>query len=370
MTTFTSEQNEILKAQATEIFEKLEKGESVRDILAQIYVDNLDDKTKKQGQIMADSILESVKAFDADYQEAQEDLDRFIRKFQDKMDADKTCEERCNYWLKFGAAVSAAAAAMQEDDTDPEKIRQEIEQLEVPFEEATLEREKELRDQAMEAIKNSGILLGTIASQAKTLAEMDSADDAAGILIDLGNQELEYRAIVAMLAYTKIKNGEFENVPVEMTAAQVTTLVCAQIEQAKIMEAVGNGELAVDIASGILTILGIIVLTKIALTVGFAGIDVLIFIFSPVLVIPACLMFIAGLLRAMSKAYELWEEDSRKLVKGVSKPVRAVIDGCEMLASYVAEQILPKVVTTGKAILKKMKAVFEAVKMGRGVIVN
>ena len=36
---------------------------------------------------------------------------------------------------------------------------------------------------------------------------------------------MEYRAVAAMIAYTKIKKGEFENVPVEMTAAQVACIV-------------------------------------------------------------------------------------------------------------------------------------------------
>ena len=45
----------------------------------------------------------------------------------------------------------------------------EIEAVAVTNEEATPEREKELRDQAREAIKQSGIMLGALAAQAEEL---------------------------------------------------------------------------------------------------------------------------------------------------------------------------------------------------------
>lgn len=355
MTTFTKEQNDILAAQATEILKNISEGQTTRDIIARIYVESLEDKTLKQGQIMADSILKSVKDFDADYKEAQENLDRYLKKFQDKIDEGKTCVERCNYWLKLSAAISSATVAMGEDGADREQILQEIEDLEISESEATPEREKELREQAMEAIKNSGVMLGALAEQAATLEEMATADEAAGMLIDLGNKEIEYRAIVAMLAYTKVKNGEFDNIPVEMTAAQVTALVCAQIEQAKIMEAVGKGDLAVDIASGLLSILGIVVLGTIAYGVVEVGAAVISAMFGTILAIPAGLMLIAGVLRAMFKASDLWDKDSRKIVKGVAIVIKTVVKGLRMVVSYTKDSIVPKAVAVCKAVRDKVK---------------
>ena len=111
MRTFTKEQSQALLNQAEEMMKHMEEGQSVRDVMARIYVENLDEKTMSQGQMMADAIIQGIKDFDSDYQEAQGDLDRFIRKFQDKADDGKSREERCNYWLKTAAAVSAAALA-------------------------------------------------------------------------------------------------------------------------------------------------------------------------------------------------------------------------------------------------------------------
>ena len=355
MTTFTKDQIDILATQATEILKNISEGQTTRDIVARIYVENLDDKTMKQGRIMADSIIKSVKDFDADYKEAQEDLDCYLKKFQDKIDEEKTCVERCNYWFKLSTAISSATVAMGEDGANREKILEEIEALEISESEATPEREKELRDQAMEAIKNSGVMFGALMERARMIEKMATADEAAGMLIDLGNKEIEYRAIVAMLVYTKMMNGEFNNVPVEMTADQVATLVCAEIEQDKIMEAVGDGNLAVDIASGLLSILGIVVLGTIAYGVMEAGIEVITAVFGTIIAIPVGLMLIVGVLRAMFRVSDLWTKECRKIVKGVAIVVKTVVKGLKMVVSYAKESIIPKVVAVCRAIRDKVK---------------
>lgn len=354
MKTFTEKQNEILQTQTAEILDNIADGQSIRDILARIYVENLDEKTMKQGEIMADAILQGIKDFDADYREAQENLDHFIKRFQDEVDADKSCVERCNYWLKMGAAISAATKAMGEDNADREQILYEIEDLAVSDEEATPEREKEFRELAMEAIKNSGVMLFALTEQAHALEEM-TADEAAGMLIDLGNKEIEYRAIVAMLAYTKIKNGEFEDVPVEMTAAQVAAVVCAEIEQSRIMDAVGKGNLAVDIASYLLGVLGVVVLIKIAIVVTGAALDLVAGMFGVILTIPACLMVVAGICWLMMKAADAWFEESKYIVETTCLVIKNVIKGIRIIADYVIERVIPAIIEKAKEVYSKLR---------------
>jgi len=84
MKTFTKEQNDTLAAQAKEIMSHIGENESTRKIMARIYVENLEDKTVKQGEVMADAIIEQVKQFDADYKDAKENRDSFVKKFQAK----------------------------------------------------------------------------------------------------------------------------------------------------------------------------------------------------------------------------------------------------------------------------------------------
>lgn len=339
MNTFTDEQRESLRTQAAEILERIGEGESTRDIMARIYVENLDDKTTRQGEVMADAIIESVRQFDSDYKDAREDIDRFLKKFQKEADKGKTCVERCNYWLKLDAAVSAAAAEMSDTGADRDKILAQIDRLSIPEEEATPERERALREQARETIKHSGILLTTLLGQAETLEAIAGADEAAALLIDLGNHEIEYREIIAMIAYTKIKKGEFENIPVDMTAAQVAAVVCAEAEQARIMEAVGSGNMAVETASALLAVLGIIVLARFAITVGTMGIFAASSMFGIIFAIPASLMIVAGLYHGFMKAADLWIEDSGKIIQTTAVIIRTLCDGIRAVFNYLADHV-------------------------------
>lgn len=354
MSTFTKEQSDALKAEALEILKNLDEGQNVRDVMAQIYVNNLEEKTLKQGELMADGILQSVKNFDANYQEAQENLDLFIARFQREANAGKSCVERCNYWLNLGAAVSAATAALSEDGADRDALLRELEGLSVSEEEATPEREAELRRQAAVAIRNSGVLLGTLAEQAKALAEMDDAEEAAELLIDFGGHEVEYRAVAAMLAYTKIKNGTFEVIPVDMTAAQVTAAVCAEAEQTRIMEAVGKGDLAVDVAVGLLSVLGVVLLTALALEIGILGIIAATEIFAAWAAIPACVMIASGVLCLYSKAIGAWIKDCEETKRCVMAGVRWVTEGMWAVVNFAREKVIPKIVRTASGIREKL----------------
>lgn len=354
MTTFTKEQIEMLKAEAASILKNIAEGQSVRDVMAQIYVDNLDEKTISQGQLMAGGILQSVERFDADYQKAREDMDRFIQGFQEKIDEGKNCVERCNYWLKLGAAVSAYTITLGEDSANQEKLFQELEELSVSEEEATPQKEKELRSQAAEAIRNSGILLGTLVEQAEALEALDDAEEAAALLIDFSGHEAEYRAVVSMLAYTKIKNGTFEGMPVDMTAAQVTSIVCAEMEQARIMESVANGSQAIDLAAGLLYILGAVLLVELALSASAIGVAFALTFFRLVFAIPAALMIVGVVLHLFDKANSAWQKQAEVVGKAVSTGVRWVVKGMKAVAGFVTGTAIPSAIHLAVGIWDKL----------------
>ena len=355
MTMFKKEQYERLTVETKAILEKLGEGKSARDVMAQIYVDNLEDKTLKQGELMADGILQSVKNFDAGYQAAQEDLDRFLGDFQQKACEGKSCVERCNYWLMLAAAITAADDAL-EDGANQEELMRKLEGLNVPEDQATPQREAQLRDAAMESMRNSGILLGTLMKQDGLLEELDSAEDAAGLLISLGSQEIEFRAVAAMLAYTKIKNGSFEGMPADITAEQVTAMVCAGVEQARILEAVGDGSMAADIATALLFLLGAVLLAALAMTVAGGAILVAGDFLNTLFMIPATMMIAGGILWLFGKAADAWLAECKLVVKPVVAAVRLIVKGAAAVAGFVGGTVLPRVVKTARGIWEKLTA--------------
>ena len=257
MQNFTPEQVKEFENQTKEIIEKIGEGKSTREIAAEIYVENLPDKTENQGLMMADAIIDSVAEFDKNLEAALENKDAFITSFMEKIDADKTCAERCNYWLKFAAVIGALSSG-ESDELDREEILRSVEALQITEDEATPEMEEELRQKAREALENNDLIVGMIRESAEQLQQISDADEAAEIIIGFENNEIDFRVLTSMLIYTKIMNGEITDVPENMTIEQITLIVCTNLKTIEVADKVSKGKIAKEVAAFILSILGII----------------------------------------------------------------------------------------------------------------
>lgn len=355
MTYFTKEQVENLQDQAKEIAAKVSNKEETIDIMAQLYVDGFEGRTLEQGRLVAETIIKTVQNFDVDYKEAQVDIDHFIRKFQSKIDKDKTCRERCNYWKQFATAVTGATIAMNNGSVNSDEIVKQLETLTVSEEEATPELENDLREQAFEALKNSNIMLGALAANVNTLKEIQNADEAAQVLIDLGNENIDYRAIISMIAYINAVNGEYPDVPIDISASQIANMVCVQIEQIKIIDALEHNDITMTVANSLLFILGVVAILKIAVLAAVAVIGFAPFLFGHILVIPACAVLIMGVIHFVGKGINEWEKYSKKIVITVVKSVRFIVSGGKKLFNFVKNTVMPDVLSRCKEIFSRMK---------------
>ncbi len=352
MTNLTKEQRENVMLEGKRIMDNLSEGKSARDVMAQMYVDNLDDKTLTQGYAIADAIIERVKIFDSDYHEAQNNIDKYLKRFQSSIDKDKTPAERCTYWLRFTATITASCMIDNGDNVDeaidPNLAAEHIVQMSVSEEEATPEYERELHEKAIEAIKNSGVMLSGLMEHADEIKEMDDSIEAGAFIVDMGAQEIDYRAVVSMLVYTRAKSGVFDNIPADMTLDQITTLVCAEIEQIKIMNEVGTNNMAEEVATLLLQILGTIVIVSVFAPLMMVGVAVAVEMFSIIFAIPALLLVVFGVYHLTSAAISAWIEDSGKIVKTTSCAVKALIKGAIVVSSYVYKNVFKKVLAVSK----------------------
>lgn len=351
MKTFTDEQINSLMEQAKAMLDGIGEGQHVRDIMARHYVDNLGDKTLDQGLVMADAMLEAVKDFDIDYRRAVEDMDGFIRRFQKTADQGKNCAERCNYWLRLVGALTAAAQVLSDSEADRDQILRQLDSLEVSEEEATPQLKEELRRKARDAMKESGILLTGIVANADVLEQVECPEETAGLLIDLGNQEIEYRAMVAMLAYTHVKTGQMENMPVDMTAVQLTHLVCSQVEYIRILNAVGK-DYTMEVAEMLLYALGLVVLVKVFTPLLFVTIHLATGMFGTLLLIPAMMMTVGLYLYAFDKAQEAWREECGRIIRVSTVAAGYISEAARHLVNYVRVSVLPGIHQTVKSIFK------------------
>ncbi|MCD8131338.1 MAG: hypothetical protein LUE16_08690 [Lachnospiraceae bacterium] len=358
MAEFTKKQEQELTAQVNDILNQMAEGKSARDIMARIYVDNLEDKTLKQGEVMADAILKSIREFDSNYEYAKNNLDGFIDNFQKEINADKTQAERCTYWLKFAASLTAITAAFDVEGTVSDDKKAEIEaqlqELCVSEDEATDAYEEELMAQAKEAMLNANILLGGLMKSADELKDISDVD-AAEILIDFGSREFESRGIMAMLAYTKIKSGEYSNISAEVTVEQVAAMVCAQVEEARILEAVASGSMTERVAAKLFHILGILVIASLAsLSSVFVFFGVVFFgaLFAPIFPLDWIVTagFSYGVWKLFTTAFNGWEAVHKKAFRSVKVGIGAIAGGCKAVARYAEEHVLAPVIAAAKSL--------------------
>ncbi len=336
MEKFTKKQMNELKEQVARIMEQLSEGKDVKEICAQMYVDGLEDKTLFQGEAMAESILDSIAAFDRDYARAKADVDAYVDSFVNEACEGKNLEERCAYLTKLTAAVCAAQHTLHANsDEEREQALALVEEADAAqfFEgEATEQLEQQLLEQLKNALKGSNILLSAIEAQRTNLLEIENEDEAATLLVEAGARDIDYRAILSMQAYINIKNGAYEGIPSDLTAAQTATMVCTYMEEIHILRRLELKEIGINLASALLSVLGLVAIVRMSYRAIMVGVEVCASMFGGIMVIPAALVVITAIVYASGKLMELWNDSSLKIVRVTSVCVEVV---CRMAGAVL-----------------------------------
>lgn len=336
------EQKELLMEQTRLMLDRAEEGMSTRDIMAHIYVEGLDGKTLGQGRMMADAIMESVATFDSQYAQAQGNMNDWLEDSLKELVKDMTASEKCACWMKIAAAVTAADEALENGGTiDQKKILDEIEDVVITDEQATAELEQELFEKAKAAIENSNVMLAALAAQEETMDQIESSDAAAGLLLDLGSREVNFRAVASMIAYTNVKNGTFENIPVDMKLEQITTLVCTEIEQLRIVSAVEEGKMSLETAKLLLSILGAMAILCLLPTAIGINIAVVSSLTSGLASIPVGIAGTLLIFQGMKDAFEWWNKQADRMVESNAVEIQQASRGTKKLLSYLRETAIP-----------------------------
>lgn len=363
MTRLNETQTKALLEQTQTIIEQATEGKSTREIMATIYVDNLDNKTYEQGLMMADAIIESVSAFDTQYSDAKSDVDKWLDKELDNITENMSLSEKCTLWIKISTAVSMANEELRAEGTfNNENILNEIENLEISQEQATTELEKELYEKAKEAIQNSNVMLSIIAEQGESLKNAENENSVAELLLDFGSREIDFRAIASMVAYTNVKNGTFDNISVDIKLDQLTTLVCATVEEMRIADAVAKEEMELETAKTLLSLLGMI--SAVCMFPPAIGIGALVvasfvkgFFILPTIGAMTVLMFIG-----FKKGFAWWKKETSELVDQCAVTSKSLSESLETIKHSIKETVVPKAISIIKSIWDKIEDVISRFK--------
>ena len=354
MNRFTEEQMNRFQENAAVIAQKVDEQHDAVSIMAELYADEFGEKSAQEGAVIAQDILSNVRMFDINYKEAAQDINGFIRKFQHRTEKGMTDYQKCVYWHDFAAAVAAATVAADSDDAVAQELLKKAESSKPDKQHCNAVFVNRFRDLAFEALKNSTVFTQTLALHSDEMAEISDANTAAKLLIQLGEDSVAFRAITSMLVYIAVAKGEFEEIPVDFSAAQVAVAVCTQTEQVNIINHLKANDISVGLASDLLKFLGILVITSFVSTVGVVGGFFIMDIYHILVAIPLIIALVAVCLVAMFKGIEKWEVGSQKLAYTIVSGVRGLDDFVRKVYLYASENIVPSAVNHAKAIGKKI----------------
>lgn len=338
----TNVQIEETRQQAEEIIKNIDGGMDIRDVLANIYVSSFAEKSMMQGLIMADTVLESIQKFEADYSNAKANPDAFIDEKLRILAGEKSLYERCELWLKMTNVITKSVNLIENSD-EAEFDVGNMDKNSINPQDATEEYEASLYNNLVEALKGSGILLSTMLKNIDGLNEIENSEETVKLLVDIGIKEIDLRAIMSMLIYSKIKNNQIKNIPVDMTLDQVTTIVCVQTETINIMEALEEGTISEKIAEFILSVLGMIAIATIVVFFAVLGFTVLaIGLFEywwfAFLALPVIWTFCVEYEKLVNVLFESWIEASGKIVKHVSVNLKTIVKALVKVKRYLIEK--------------------------------
>lgn len=359
MVELRKEQKERIMEQTRSALDRTRAGMDTRDIMAHIYVEGLDDKTLEQGRMMADAIIESVAVFDSQYTQAKNNMDEWLDDALSALVKDMIPAEKCTCWLKIAAAVAAANAAMEAGSSfDRSEIMASIEDMTIAEDQVTAELEAELYARAKTAIENSNVMPAALAAQADSLEAISNADAAAGLLLDMGSREIDFRAVASMIAYVNIKNGTFDNIPVDMKLEQITTLVCTEVEQARILAGVEAGTMPLETAKLLLSILGAIAIICLLPAVMELGMALAVSLTSGLATIPVGAAMLLLMMYGMYKAFEWWNRQADAMVEVASVQILQISRGAKKILAFLQDTVLPEVKRVMNSLWEQIKARF------------
>ena len=344
MKNLTAEQMQRFSERAQQAAQELHNGKDVRELMAQLYVEGLEGKSTQQGLLIADSILDAIDEFDVGYEEIRADATAFLEKFQEEVEAGKSCCERCNFYLQLAAALSVG------EDEEADEIAP------VSEAEATPALEQELRESVMDAISDSGVLFASQEQRAELLEQLTKGDanETAQQMLDISEEATGLRALVSMVTYIAVKNGEVEGIPAETTAADIATMVCTAAEEAHIVEEVRNGNMAETVAEVLLSTLGtlfILLIARKAISLGIAYACA----FPAIICYPMTAMILYLACSAICKIIPKWHDDAKTAVSIASFTLRGLAFAMRSFARYAQTTILPAVRDRVMNLVEKIK---------------
>jgi len=188
-------------------------GQDAKQLLTALYCQNMEDKSPRQGRLMARELIDWMERFQSGYDMALEDASGYARRELSGLLEGQSFEQQCTLLRSVirtmdrmdpdGSAPSAGGSGPPEPCPGP----------------AGPETRDKLLDEAVKRVCHSGL-----PQSAAQLPEPSAPDSP--VLMTYMDQNL-LRAVTAMIIYTMVKNNQPTPLPPDTRMSQAAVAVCA-----------------------------------------------------------------------------------------------------------------------------------------------
>lgn len=314
---------------------------TLRENLAQFYMEGMADDRQEFALIIADKILSGVGRFETIYSEACAEPGMGVKIALHKLEANYTTDaEKCLAYIKIADALPLISAQMVDGKDRTEKIKA-IDAMEINAEDVTPEMLEEARNFAAKAVQESGVMSTGMRKLIEQMKGAGAQANLANLLLDVCNRETEYRALTAMAAYMQVRNGFVKNMSPEMEPEQVAMIVCAKREQFKILANLDARKILRNTALVLLGIIGAVVIGAMMAPGVFIIGELLFELFECQLVALGVPVIVAGVV--LLEGVKLWCAKCDKAITVAVAAVGSIVKAAGDLFELYAPVVMAKV---------------------------
>lgn len=361
---FTETQRDIMTELAGRFLADAADGPNPRDAMAPFFAEYTG-TTLKCGRLCMVRVKGNMERFHADYQSVLEDPDRFFQAFDPTSLCRGSSIAAHNYWLRYDGTVTVAATAVGGATAPRDRSLWALERiLLVPVQDASPQLRQELREQTIESIKGSGLLLAGLAELPRAVREW-SGVWGGRVLVDLGgdavplqtfqnpgSKKIPLRWAAGALAAAKSETGEFEGTLPGMHQGS-PELLWSAAELLRTIEAVGKGETAADRAIERLCAMSVPLVIVMVDAISSDELPV-IKRFNRLAAIPRGVAAAAEVLLCTSRAAEPMLQDSRLELSPLWVDLETAAKGAEMAVEYAQAHVIPQIVARSTRHLERL----------------
>lgn len=257
------------RKQIAPVLEEVLSGSKTAESAAAAIYMTLDDKTELIASMMTESMVGLIENYHAEVEACRKDAKAYIeQQLQEKLQAVKEPLDRCKVYHRILVALASYDLYIQGREKEAEEFEERNRILDCTAEQA-VEKEKELHDLAVEAIRKSPFCAAQIPDLINELSQKEC--EGLKATVRFGRESKDLKLLLAMQAYVNAQKHCYEDLSDAASMEQIVRTVCAAVDISAVASQVGEGTMQEEEAYSLVETIGRVAGFGALLFVAYSG---------------------------------------------------------------------------------------------------